>query len=291
MTDKTMTIGMVGLGRMGAGLSGRLRAAGHTVVGYDRNPDVSDVASIAEMISKLPSPRVVWMMVPSGEITQTTIEAVASELSSGDIIIDGGNSYVKDTVRRGNELRERGIRFLDAGTSGGIWGQENGFCLMVGGEREAVEFVEPIFAPLAPADGYAHVGGPGAGHFTKMVHNGIEYGMLQAYAEGFDLLHAPPNTNWTSTRSRPSGTTAASYVRGCLNSRRTRSRTMPTSIHSKPTSMTPAKAAGPSSRRSSEESTWECSPSRCSPASPREKTTRSRCGSSRPCGTNSAATR
>ncbi len=190
MTDKTMTIGMVGLGRMGAGLSGRLRAAGHTVVGYDRNPDVSDVASIAEMISKLPSPRVVWMMVPSGEITQTTIEAVASELSSGDIIIDGGNSYVKDTVRRGNELRERGIRFLDAGTSGGIWGQENGFCLMVGGEREAVEFVEPIFAPLAPADGYAHVGGPGAGHFTKMVHNGIEYGMLQAYAEGFDLLHA-----------------------------------------------------------------------------------------------------
>ena len=190
MTSRTMTIGMVGLGRMGAGLAGRLRAAGHTVVGYDRNPDVSDVASIAEMVSKLPSPRIVWVMVPSGEITQSTIEEVASELTPGDIIIDGGNSYVKDTVRRGRELRARGIRFLDAGTSGGIWGQENGFCLMVGGDPEVVALVEPIFITLAPPDGYAHVGGAGAGHYTKMVHNGIEYGMLQAYAEGFDLLHS-----------------------------------------------------------------------------------------------------
>lgn len=189
-TDKAMTIGMVGLGRMGAGLSGRLRAAGHKVVGYDRNSDISEVGSIAEMVSKLPAPRVVWLMVPSGDITQSTMEAVASELAHGDIVIDGGNSYVKDTVRRARELRERGIHFVDAGTSGGIWGEENGFCLMVGGERDAVAIVEPLFLTLAPQDGYAHVGGPGAGHFTKMVHNGIEYGMLQAFAEGFDLLHS-----------------------------------------------------------------------------------------------------
>ena len=184
-----MKIGMVGLGRMGAGLAGRLRAAGHEVIGYDRNPDISDVGSIKEMVTQLPSPRVVWIMVPSGAITQDTIEAVAKELAPGDIVIDGGNSYVKDTVRRGKELAKRGIRFLDVGTSGGIWGLENGFCLMAGGERDVFEHVEPALAALASEGGYGHVGASGAGHFSKMVHNGIEYGMLQAYAEGFDLLH------------------------------------------------------------------------------------------------------
>lgn len=184
-----MKIGMVGLGRMGAGLAGRLRAAGHEVIGYDRNPDISDVASIKAMVTQLPSPRVVWIMVPSGAITQDTIEAVATELAPGDIVIDGGNSYVKDTVRRGKELAKRGIRFLDVGTSGGIWGLENGFCLMAGGERDVFEHVEPALAALASEGGYGHVGACGAGHFSKMVHNGIEYGMLQAYAEGFDLLH------------------------------------------------------------------------------------------------------
>lgn len=184
-----MKIGMVGLGRMGAGLAGRLRAAGHEVIGYDRNPDISDVASIKAMVTQLPSPRVVWIMVPSGAITQDTIEAVATELAPGDIVIDGGNSYVKDTVRRGKELAKRGIRFLDVGTSGGIWGLENGFCLMAGGERDVFEHVEPALAALASEGGYGHVGASGAGHFSKMVHNGIEYGMLQAYAEGFDLLH------------------------------------------------------------------------------------------------------
>ena len=184
-----MKIGMVGLGRMGAGLAGRLRAAGHEVIGYDRNPDISDVGSIKEMVTQLPSPRVVWIMVPSGAITQDTIEAVATELAPGDIVIDGGNSYVKDTVRRGKELAKRGIRFLDVGTSGGIWGLENGFCLMAGGERDVFEHVEPALAALASEGGYGHVGASGAGHFSKMVHNGIEYGMLQAYAEGFDLLH------------------------------------------------------------------------------------------------------
>ncbi len=175
---------------MGAGLAGRLRAVGHEVIGYDRNPDISDVGSIKEMVTQLPSPRVVWVMVPSGAITQDTIEAVAKELAPGDIVIDGGNSYVKDTVRRGKELAERGIRFLDVGTSGGVWGLENGFCLMAGGERDVFEHVEPALAALAPEGGYAHVGASGAGHFSKMVHNGIEYGMLQAYAEGFDLLHS-----------------------------------------------------------------------------------------------------
>lgn len=185
-----MKIGMVGLGRMGQGMSDRLRKYGHEVVGYDRNPDVSNVPSLKAMVEALPSPRVVWLMVPSGDITQSTMEEVAALLSPGDIVVDGGNSYVKDTVRRGKELAEKGLRFIDAGTSGGIWGFENGFCIMAGGEREVFEIVEPIIESLAPVDGYALVGGPGAGHFSKMVHNGIEYGMLQAYAEGFDLLQA-----------------------------------------------------------------------------------------------------
>ena len=187
---RPMTIGMVGQGRMGAGMARRLRAFGHEIVAFDRNPDLSDVASLNELVDRLPSPKVVWLMVPSGVITQSAIEEVAPLLSPGDILIDGGNSYVKDTVRRGKELAERGIRYLDVGTSGGIWGFENGFCLMVGGDRSVFDHVEPILESLAPKDGYAYVGGPGAGHYSKMVHNGIEYGMLQAYAEGFDLLQA-----------------------------------------------------------------------------------------------------
>ncbi len=195
-TTNPMKIGMVGLGRMGAGLSKRLREAGHDVVGYDRNPAVSDVPSLNEMVEALPSPRVVWLMVPAGDITQSTMEDVAALLTAGDIIIDGGNSYVKDTVRRGKELAARGIHYLDAGTSGGIWGLEIGFCLMVGGEREIFDHVEPILASLAPPNGYAYVGASGAGHFSKMVHNGIEYGMMQAYAEGFDLLQSASEYNY-----------------------------------------------------------------------------------------------
>ena len=189
-STRPMTIGMVGQGRMGAGMTKRLRTFGHEIVAYDRNPAVSDVASLKEMVERLPAPRVVWLMVPSGTITQTTIEDVAPLLSAGDILIDGGNSYVKDTVRRGKELAAKAIHYLDVGTSGGIWGFENGFCLMAGGDRKVFEHVEPILESLAPEDGYAYVGGPGAGHYSKMVHNGIEYGMLQAYAEGFDLLQA-----------------------------------------------------------------------------------------------------
>jgi 6-phosphogluconate dehydrogenase len=175
---------------MGAGIAERLRRRGHEIVGYDRNPEVSEVRSLGELVGALSPPRVVWVMVPAGEPTESTLRQLADLVSSGDILVDGGNSYYKDSMRRANELGARGIRFLDIGTSGGIWGLEVGFCLMAGGPRDAFEVAEPILRALAPEKGYAHVGPSGAGHFTKMVHNGIEYGMLQAYAEGFDLLHA-----------------------------------------------------------------------------------------------------
>jgi 6-phosphogluconate dehydrogenase len=175
---------------MGAGIAERLRQNGHEVVGYDRNPEVSEVGSLEDLVAALAPPRAVWVMVPAGDPTEATLKQLAELLSNGDTLIDGGNSMYKDSVRRGKELSEQGIKFLDIGTSGGVWGLEIGFCLMVGGPRDAFETVEPILAALAPEDGYAHVGPSGAGHYTKMVHNGIEYGMLQAYAEGFDLLQA-----------------------------------------------------------------------------------------------------
>ena len=189
-TPQSMTMGMVGLGRMGLGMTNRLRKAGHTIIGFDRNPDVSDVKSLEELVARLPSPRVVWLMVPSGQITEDTFNAALPLLAAGDILIDGGNTYHKDSRRRGGEAAARGVHFLDIGTSGGIWGFENGFCLMAGGPRAAFDHVEPILESLVPADGYAYVGPSGAGHFSKMVHNGIEYGMMQSYAEGFDLLKA-----------------------------------------------------------------------------------------------------
>ncbi|MDZ4277614.1 MAG: decarboxylating 6-phosphogluconate dehydrogenase [Dehalococcoidia bacterium] len=185
-----MKIGIVGLGRMGANMRERLRRNGHEVVGYARDPKVSDVSSLKEMVEALSPPRVAWSMVPSGEATDSVLQDLAELLSEGDIVIDGGNSLYKDSIRRGKELSVRGLKFLDAGTSGGIWGLEVGYCLMVGGPSDAFKVVEPIFKALAPENGYAHVGPSGAGHYTKMVHNGIEYGMLQAYAEGFDLLQA-----------------------------------------------------------------------------------------------------
>jgi 6-phosphogluconate dehydrogenase len=185
-----MKIGLVGLGRMGAGIAERLRRAGHEVVGYDRNPALSQAGSLGELVGALAAPRVVWVMVPAGDPTEKTLNELASLVSQGDIVIDGGNSYYKDSIRRAEPFSERGARLLDVGTSGGIWGLEVGFCLMVGGQADAFETIEPILQALAPEGGYAHVGPSGAGHFVKMVHNGIEYGMLQAYAEGFDLLQA-----------------------------------------------------------------------------------------------------
>ena len=185
-----MKIGMIGLGRMGAGLAERLRSGGHEVVGYDRAPGTRDVESLTALVAALPQPRVAWVMVPAGDPTEQTVTELARLLSAGDIVVEGGNSNYRDSIRRAERLAEHGIAFLDAGTSGGIWGLEIGFCLMVGGADEAFAVVEPAFATLAPEGGYAHVGPVGAGHFAKMVHNGIEYGMMQAYAEGFDLLNA-----------------------------------------------------------------------------------------------------
>jgi len=193
-----MELGLVGLGRMGANMARRLLAAGHRLAVYDRSPDAVEAAvnegalgagGLDQLVAGLSAPRAVWLMVPAGEPVGQTIQALAPLLSPGDAIIDGGNSYYKDSVARAAMLREKGIDFLDAGTSGGVWGLQVGYCLMVGGEENVFRRLEPVFQALAPADGYAYVGPSGAGHFVKMIHNGIEYGLLQAYAEGFELLH------------------------------------------------------------------------------------------------------
>jgi 6-phosphogluconate dehydrogenase len=187
-----MKIGLVGLGRMGAGISERLRRAGHEVVGYDQNPAISQVKSLEELNRALPQPRVVWVMVPAGGPTQATVEELAESMTVGDVIIDGGNSYYKDSMKRASALKQKGIFFVDVGTSGGIWGLAEGFSLMAGGEPEAYKRIEPLLQALAPSttSGYGHIGPSGSGQFVKMVHNGIEYGLMQAYAEGFELMEA-----------------------------------------------------------------------------------------------------
>jgi 6-phosphogluconate dehydrogenase len=194
-----MQIGMVGLGRMGANMTKRLIDHGHSVVAYDRNSEAVAKAaqdgavaadSLANLVDQLESPKAVWVMVPAGAPTAATIEELSTMLGSGATIIDGGNSRWIDSRDRAEALTTSGIHFVDAGVSGGVWGLKNGYCLMVGGDAEAVARLEPVFLALAPEDGYAHVGPAGSGHFVKMVHNGIEYGMLQAYAEGFALMEA-----------------------------------------------------------------------------------------------------
>lgn len=189
-----MQLGLVGLGRMGFNMRERLRAAGHDVVGYDRNQDVSDVASIAEMVEKLNAPRIVWIMVPHGEPTKQTVRELAGLLSAGDLVIEGGNSKYTDDQENAALLAENGIKYVDVGVSGGVWGAKNGYGLMAGGDAEDVERAMPIFDALRPEgpreEGFVHAGPVGAGHYAKMVHNGIEYGLMQAYAEGFELLAA-----------------------------------------------------------------------------------------------------
>jgi 6-phosphogluconate dehydrogenase len=180
---------MVGLGRMGAGMTERLRGDGHEIQTYDPNVE-STAGSLEELASQLQPPRGVWLMIPAGKITEDAFRKLLGILEPGDTIVDGGNANFRDSQRRHAEATERGLHFVDAGVSGGIWGLRVGFCLMVGGEDEPVQRLEPVFRTLAPEEGYAHVGGPGAGHFTKMVHNGIEYGLMQAYGEGFEILHA-----------------------------------------------------------------------------------------------------
>jgi 6-phosphogluconate dehydrogenase len=184
-----MQLGMVGLGRMGAGMTERLGRDGHDVKTYD--PKVPSTAgSLQELVQQLEPPRAVWLMIPAGEITESAFVELLSALEPGDTIVDGGNSNFRDSQRRYREAQERQLNFVDTGVSGGIWGLRVGFCLMVGGDEEPVGRLEPIFRSLAPEDGYAHVGPSGAGHFVKMVHNGIEYGLMQAYGEGFEIMHA-----------------------------------------------------------------------------------------------------
>lgn len=214
-----MQLAMIGLGRMGANMARRLTRGGHEVLGYDRTAaaaealreeGITPITELNQLTEGLQSPRICWLMVPAGPATEGSVQALAEILQPGDIIIDGGNSYFKDDARRAMELKERGIRYVDVGTSGGLWGLERGYSLMVGAEPEVFRHVEPIFRTLAPGkgtipetpgrsgastaeQGYLHCGPPGAGHFVKMIHNGIEYGMMQAFAEGFELMHEAAN--------------------------------------------------------------------------------------------------
>jgi 6-phosphogluconate dehydrogenase len=187
-----MQIGLVGLGKMGGNMRERLRNAGHTVIGYDTNPEKSDASSLADLVNQLEAPRTVWVMVPAGEPTQHVIDQLAGLLKPYDTVVDGGNSRWTDDEKHAEELSKRGIGFVDAGVSGGVWGLKNGYALMVGGEKEYVDPLRPIFEALKPEGpyGFVHAGKVGAGHFAKMVHNGIEYAMMQAYAEGWELLEA-----------------------------------------------------------------------------------------------------
>jgi len=193
-----MQLGMIGLGRMGGNMTQRLLRDGHQVVVYDRSPDAVAASAglgatpsigLEDMVARLTTPRLIWIMVPAGAPVDSTIALLQPLLARGDILIDGGNSNYRDTVRRGESLAAAGFELVDSGTSGGIWGLENGYCLMIGGSEQAFARCEPVFRTLAPKDGYARVGPTGAGHYVKMIHNGIEYGMLQAYAEGYELLH------------------------------------------------------------------------------------------------------
>ena len=189
-----MQLGLIGLGKMGGNMRERLRRAGHEVVGFDRNPEVSDVDSLESLVGALSAPRVVWVMVPSGEPTRETVKTLGGLLSEGDLVIDGGNSRFTDDTINAEALAASGVGYVDCGVSGGVWGLENGYGLMVGGDDELVERAMPIFDALRPEgpreEGFVHAGAVGAGHYAKMVHNGIEYGLMQAYAEGFELLAA-----------------------------------------------------------------------------------------------------
>jgi 6-phosphogluconate dehydrogenase len=196
-----MQIAIAGLGRMGMNMAVRLLQGGHEVIAHNRSPQKVEEAArigaapaytLAEAVNGISAPRALWLMLPAGKPVEDTIDELKTLLSPGDIILDGGNSYYKDDYKRFAQLEEVGLNYLDVGVSGGVWGLKEGYCLMIGGKREVYERLEPIFRTLAPPDGYMYCGAPGAGHFVKMVHNGIEYGMMQAYAEGFDLIQASP---------------------------------------------------------------------------------------------------
>jgi 6-phosphogluconate dehydrogenase len=211
-----MELGLIGLGKMGGNMRERIRRAGHTVIGFDRNPDLADVHSLKELVDALHAPRVVWVMVPAGAATQSTIDELGELLSPGDLVVDGGNSRWTDDEKHAKELREKGIGFVDCGVSGGVWGLANGYALMYGGTDEDVAKAQPIFDALKPEgdSGAVHSGSVGAGHFAKMVHNGIEYAMMQAYAEGWELLEAVKSVTDVREvfRSWKSGTVIRSWL-------------------------------------------------------------------------------
>ncbi|MFD0899451.1 phosphogluconate dehydrogenase (NAD(+)-dependent, decarboxylating) [Actinomadura sediminis] len=216
-----MELGIIGLGKMGGNMAERLRRGGHTVVGYDRDPALSDVGSLRELAERLSPPRAVWVMVPAGRPTQDTINGLGEILDEGDIVVDGGNSHYVDDQKHGEELAAKGIGFIDCGVSGGVWGLENGYALMVGGEEEHVRRLMPIFETLKPEGefGFVHSGKVGAGHFVKMVHNGIEYAMMQAFGEGYELIEASDVvTNVPETfRSWQEGTVIRSWLLDLMN--------------------------------------------------------------------------
>ncbi len=205
-----MEVGMVGLGRMGMNMAKRLLRGGHMVVAYNRSPEKTDqiradgalgAYSLSELVEKLPPPRAIWLMLPAGHVVDQYIQGLSGLLEPGDILLEGGNSHYKDDLRRAQSLEEKSIGFLDVGVSGGIWGLEKGYCLMIGGRKELYQMLQPLFRTLACEDGYLYCGPTGAGHFLKMIHNGIEYGMMQAYAEGFALLEASRYREFLDYRS------------------------------------------------------------------------------------------
>ncbi|WP_433330995.1 phosphogluconate dehydrogenase (NAD(+)-dependent, decarboxylating) [Spirillospora sp. CA-294931] len=216
-----MELGIIGLGKMGGNMAERLRRGGHTIVGYDRNPEVSDVESLEDLVGRLSAPRAVWVMVPAGGPTQDTINKLGEILEPGDLVVDGGNSHYVDDQKHGAELAEKNIGFLDCGVSGGVWGLQNGYALMVGGDDENVKRLMPIFETLKPEGdfGFVHSGAIGAGHFVKMVHNGIEYAMMQAFGEGWELIEASEIvTNVAETfRSWEQGTVIRSWLLDLMN--------------------------------------------------------------------------
>ncbi|WP_179845226.1 phosphogluconate dehydrogenase (NAD(+)-dependent, decarboxylating) [Actinomadura luteofluorescens] len=220
-SERFMELGIIGLGKMGGNMAERLRRGGHTVIGYDRDPQVSDVGSVEELVERLSPPRAVWVMVPAGGPTAETIHKLGEVLEQGDLVVDGGNSHYVDDRKHGEELAAKGIGFLDCGVSGGVWGLENGYALMVGGDEDDVKRLMPIFETLKPEGefGFVHSGKVGAGHFVKMVHNGIEYAMMQAFGEGYELIEASDIvTNVPETfLSWQEGTVIRSWLLDLLN--------------------------------------------------------------------------
>ena len=293
-----MELGFVGLGQMGANMVRRLLLDKHRIVAYNRTAEktreimtegAEGAFTLAELVAKLAKPRAVWVMVPSGDATESMIDELLKLLEPGDTIVDGGNSNFHDSVRRHAKVKATALDFVDAGVSGGVWGLKIGYCLMVGGEPEPVKRLEPIFRSLAPEDGYLHAGGPGAGHYVKMIHNGIEYGMMQAYAEGFEILHASDYKLDLAAIADlwNHGSVVRSWLLELAAAALSKDQDFSRPRAGSPT---PARAAGPSRRRSTGTFRRRSSPSPLQTASAPARTTATAPRCWRRCATSSAAT-